>query len=356
MKLFSQQSDTPQEGDSQNIPEEIRQSVSVMGSPMQKAPLVPSESSAHPISATPAAPQKESPFLSVETTASAPVAPPEEPKAPVTKSLAPVWNPPVIPELKPLFDDEAPLRGDRPIGSPRKWVIAGVIVLVLASGAGGWYYLSVRTGSPTPPPASTIEAITPEVKVVVTAEPPYSLTMPNYLSIDTETVTTKNFRDTVKQAGDRMIAANMTAPVEFLLTDKNNNPIAFSRFAYLMTIGVKSEFLEQFDESFSLFLFPEGGKIRLGLGLVLTPTAAGDLFKVQKEGTVPFAFQTLLYDDAVTPKNVIFRSGTYQGTAVRYVNIDPTSNTSFDHALRGKKWFIGTSKDTLRAILDKQGQ
>ena len=37
---------------------------------------------------------------------------------------------------------------------------------------------------------------------------------------------------------------------------------------------------------------------------------------------------------------------------IRYVNMSETDLLSFDYTLEGNDWFIGTSKNTLRAILD----
>lgn len=344
MKLFSSDSSSASKEDvSQVIPSEILSAVRVMGDAAVHEGVVGKDPSTEKKVTTS---RSMSPFLSGsdeshnvsfsgEATNEAPV------------SRAPIVSPPIMSEPQPLFD--AP-------GSEKKpqkeylwvWIGGGILALTLAGGL-FWYFfmreLESQVPAPTVPPQVMIE-------VVQVEELPYSVENPNYLPFDTETVTVAGFQELLKQASARMREANMAQPVEFYLTDKNNNPIAFSRFAYLMNIEAKPEFLAQFDEKFSLFLYNDAGQPRIGLMLSPLPAVITALFEAQKEGSIPAAFGSLLYEGVTVPKDVSFRSGTYQEQTVRYVNIDISKNISFDHAVTKTKWFIGTSKDTLRAMLD----
>ena len=310
---------------------------------------VVSESKAVPDQVAPA-PKKASPFLGdAADSTSAPVR--HEP-AKATQSLAPVWNPPAVPELQPLFDDAPQFKDGK--GDKKKLIlgIMSLVVLLILGGVAYWYFFFMK---PTPPVTTEPEKPAPVAIMAVTvSEPPYSLTSPNYLSIDTETVTPASLKELLRQPAERIVEAQMSKPVEFLLTDKNNNPIAFSRFAYLMKFELKPDFLATLDESFSLYVFNDAGKTTVGLELSFVGTPSpDDPFKLQKESTAPYALRTFLYDGISVPRDNVFRSGLYNGQAVRYVNIDAAKNVSFDYAVRGKTWLIGTSKDTLRAMLDK---
>lgn len=346
MKLFSSDSSSASKEDaSQLIPSEILSAVRVMGEPVVHEGATGKElSTEKKVTQS----RSTSPFLSGS----------DEPNdasfsgatdvAPISRT--PIVSPPIMSEPQPLFDTpDTQKNGEK--SSLWVWIMGGVAVLTLAGGL-YWYFVmresEPQVTAPTTPPQVIIET-TPVVQV---EELPYSIENPNYLTFDTETVTVTGFQELLRQASARMLEANMGQPVEFYLTDKNNNPIAFSRFAYLMNIGVKPEFLAQFDEKFSLFLYNDAGQARIGLMLSPLPAVITALFETQKEGSIPAAFGSLLYEGVTVPKDVSFRSGTYQEQVVRYVNIDTSKNISFDHAVTKTKWFIGTSKDTLRAMLD----
>lgn len=345
MKFFSSKSDTSSVV-SQDIPEEVRNAVSVMGAPAPRAVhSTDAKTASEPV--VPAS-KKASPFLDSDMAASESSAVSNEPVK-ATQSPASAWNSQTAPELKPLFD--APQFTDGKKSKKLLWLAVSGVALI-ALGAGAWYFL-MREEAPVPVVEIPVEP-TPKATVsIAPVELPYSTTAPNYLSVDTETVTEANFRELLHQISGRILEARMTAPVEFLLTDKNNNPIAFSRFAYLMKLDLNADFLSLLDESFSLYVWNDGGKATLGLTLSMAGTPGTDLFKMQKEGTIPFALRALLYEGVAVPKEVTFRSGAYNGQEVRYVNIDAAKNISFDYAIRGKVWLIGTSKDALRAMLDK---
>lgn len=234
-------------------------------------------------------------------------------------------------------------------------MIGGAFVVALIAGGITWYFLrspseeaAISVGFVDETPVTPVAPETPVDKA------PYAADTPNYLTIDTETVTPESLGTLLSQAGTKMLAANMIGPVEFLPTDKNNNPIAFSRFAYLMNIELSEELLASLGESFSLYIYNDNKKARIGLVLLLKdPAKAGKLITSQ-ESALPLLFRTVLYQGVSLARGLEFRSGAYKTMQVRFVNVDATQGLSFDYVLRGNEWFIGTSKDTLRMILDQR--
>ena len=347
MKLFSSHSSSiPDQDFSQSIPDEILSAVRVMGDAVSHEGIAPEKD---PAEKKVAPSRQASPFLS-GSNESGDASVSKTSSDEVTDSRASIVSPPIMSEPQPLFD--AP--HDEKKGQKWHlwiWIAGGVLTLALA-GVLVWYFIMREPDPEAPTPETPPQVNIGFDPVVQVEEPPYSVENPNYLTFDTETVTVAGFQELLRQTSTRMIEANMGQPVEFYLTDKNNNPVAFSRFVYLMNIGLNSEFLAQFDEKFSLFLYNDAGQARIGLMLSPLPAAIAALFEAQKEGSIPAAFGALLYEGIIVPKDVTFRSGTYQEQTVRYVNIDASKNISFDHAVTKTKWFIGTSKDTLRAMLD----
>ena len=239
-----------------------------------------------------------------------------------------------------------------------KTLIIGIIVIFIAIfcvvGA-LWYFTAGDLGKllktdPVP------EASESPLELPETPAPkplPFSLDKPNYLSVDTEVVSSEDIRKTLAQAALRIKEADISKPVEFLVTDRNNNPLAFSRFAFLLKLGLDSDLLALIDEPFSLYAYNDTVGVRLGLVLTFKDAQAAAPVIAKTESGLPYALQTLIFEsDAVVPESLVFQSSTSGRFPIRFTNIGSAGNVSFDYVLDGDRWYIGTSKDTLRAILD----
>ncbi len=261
-------------------------------------------------------------------------------------------------EKEPVFQQAMELPKESPKQSSLdkkkiSFIIVGVVAVISLSIAGVWYFLRPEGEEKvisTPPEENPAPPAPQAVSVVML---PFAPDVPNYLPLDTETVTAQSLSVMLSEAGTKIRAANMEQPVEFFLTDKNNNPLAFSRFAYLMNIEFGEELLASFGEPFSLFLYNDEGKIRVGLALTFVDIAKSEKLLMAKEKSLPYFFREVLFQGTTLPREVTFRSGVYMDQPVRFVNIDTVQETSFDYAFREKNWFIGTSKTMLRAMLDK---
>ncbi len=343
MSFFSQQSKNEIRGTA-GIPPEILRAVSVMGDTENpvlskgeaKESLPPNAASA-------------SPFLSDTSSGSTDVASIKPPVASVPAS----WSPAASVPSRLLSSQESGLKITEI--HRKKWLflaLGGIIVALM--GGGAWYFMKTAPAEKEEVKEVPLPPSPPVVSLIVTPEPPFALDAPNYFPLDTETITAQALKQLLDQAAVRIIAAGVTQPVEFLPTDKNNNPLAFSRFAYLMGLDLSQELLETLGESFSLFLYTDQGKVHLGLRLTFVNGTTGSGLVRKEENKLPLLFRNLLFEGVALPKEILFRSGVYQTESVRFVNIDVTQNISFDYVLRSSEWLIGTSKETLRALVDKK--
>jgi hypothetical protein len=226
-----------------------------------------------------------------------------------------------------------------------------VFILILALIAGGsWYYLSTRNQiEPTTEQSiNDIQAATVEV-----SKDSLSVTPPQYLAIDVETATPDSLRTLLKDEGAKMISEGTTSPREFLVTDTNSNPIAFSRFLLLFGGDPKSSLAVGAGESFSLYLFVDEGVIRTALATSVKPESM-DSF-VANPSSVLASVKTIFFETplvyAIADKQV-FSSSQYNTTAIQYTNIDSTQGFSFDVARVESSLVMANSKNTLRAVLD----
>ena len=240
----------------------------------------------------------------------------------------------------------------------RKPLLIGIIavfaVLVCLAGA-FWYFtagdLGKLLGTDPVPEVIGIPDVSPAPPVPKPL--PFSIDKPNYLPIDTEVVSPEDIRTTLSQAAGRIGEADIASPVEFLVTDRNNNPLAFSRFAFLLGLDLDPELLALIDEPFALYAYDDSGRARLGLALTFTDVPAATALVTKTETALPYALRPLILEpDALVSQSLIFRSSAHDRFFVRFANIESVRGISIDYALDDDRWYIGTSKDTLRAILD----
>ena len=263
---------------------------------------------------------------------------------------------------------EAPV-ADAPVApaskNSKKWLIpTSVSILVLMiGGIAAYFFLRSAPENDVIEPAPVTDIPSPvDGMQAPKAEPTpaptsaFSPDSPNYLALDPESdaATPEGIMAKLEGVGMKVREMNPSEPVEFLLRDGNNNPIAFSRFSYLMKLGIPEDALSFMDESFSVYFVPEGSDIRMTLVLDVKDT--GKLAETLKrdETAVPTWFSGLLYRSAgvAVPASVEFRGGTYGALETRFVAIDSAKNYSFDYILLGDRWVIGTSRDSFRATVD----
>lgn len=237
------------------------------------------------------------------------------------------------------------------------WLIiagAGTVVILLVA-AGIWYFFlgNEEQASESVPSANVIEKTSGIPENLPPKQSPFALDKPNYLSFNTETVSPQDIVRTLSQAADRIKEADIREPIEFLITDQNNNPLAFSRFAFLLKLELDSDVLALIDEKFSFYIYNDAGRPRFGLVLTLKNVQAAAALIEKTESALPYALRTFILEpNVIVGKQLLFRSTGYDQFLVRFANIDSDQNISLDYSLYGGQLFIGMSKNTLRAILD----
>lgn len=258
--------------------------------------------------------------------------------------------------LRPLIQN-GKLLSSQPVASHGSaWIIsAGVLLMIVLLSGAGWYFFVLNKEIPSEPPvaSSGIDMNAGSGENLTVKQSPFSLDKPNYLSLNTETVSPLDVRKILSETADRIKAAGINVPVEFFVTDQNNNPLAFSRFAFLLDIGLDADLLALTQEIFSLYAYNDGGQVRFGLALDFKDKGRADILLAETESTLPYAFRALIVEPDITvAKKLVFRSAEYNQFAVRFANIDGNRNISLDYALHNSRLFLGTSKNTLRALLD----
>lgn len=248
-------------------------------------------------------------------------------------------------------------------GKKKALVIGSLAVLSLLLIGGGLYFFFMR-GTKDGEIAPSVTSLpssetTPSVDTTLsgtteTSLPRLSLTQPNFLSLDTETVTPEALRTELLKTATAVKDQNLSGAVEFLVRDQNYNPLAFSRFAYLAKLDLPSTLISQLDETFSLFVYIDQSRPRLGLSLSAKDPILFQSELAKAEKSFPQDLSPLFVDTTTAVKlGLVFKSGTYKNLATRFANVDAGMNLSIDYAVDGNQWMVGTTRDTLRGIVDK---
>ncbi len=182
----------------------------------------------------------------------------------------------------------------------------------------------------------------------------YSTDLPNYFSIDVESVTSE---DDIKSELDT-IAKNMQeqdieGPVSFIVTDANNNPVSFHVFAMSANMDMAQDIITSLEEGFEIYAYNDGiGGIRFGFVIDAKDV---DLLKtalLSSEATLPKSFDFILNNLGALATDIVFQDNIYDTYSIRYYNLDEEKTYSVDYIVANEKLLIGTSKNTIREMVD----
>lgn len=208
-------------------------------------------------------------------------------------------------------------------------------------------------------PFSSEPNIAPIVETPVEIETPitepilsYSQTNPNYLKLEDSSLDAKAI---LQQYIQKVSQEGYTTPIEFVVTDQQNMPLAFSDFAAKIGLKLSRQIMENLGSNFSLFIYNDVSVTRIGLSIDLSMESK-DSNKLaeallQEEKTLADELNPLFFTtDYKTEK--FFGNSEYAGIKIRFQNIISPDNLSVDYAIDKNKLLIGMTKLTLRAVID----
>lgn len=203
-------------------------------------------------------------------------------------------------------------------------------------------------------PTETTEEVIENEPVVINPElEQYSIENPNVISIDMESASDQSIRDLLKKKASDLANLQIKKPIEFVITDKNNSPVAFPIFALTSKITLSQELLNNLEEKFSIYLYPESFGIRIGL-VIKTKNSDVVLTKMlaQEKTLVNDLDILFLENKPSTEGNVLFKDSKYSTFNIRYLNLNQDATYSLDYTVSNSQLLIGTSKGTVRALID----
>lgn len=251
---------------------------------------------------------------------------------------------------------EQPLpKNASPIKSNRQFILFSSLsfVLLLAISAAGFYFINNRPVTiqepvaiiePTPPAETPIAVIEPAPKPILT----YSETTPNYLRIEDGNLIATN----IKSAMEKVAQEGYTKPVEFIITDIQNKPLTFKDFSGLFKLKFSAGITSSLGDTFSFYIYNDSTGPKTGIAIELKNNLTIDKTLLREEKTLANEISSLfLATEYKTDK--LFASSEHGDAKIRFQNIISPDMLSVDYSIYQKKLLIGTTKLTLRSIIDR---
>lgn len=245
--------------------------------------------------------------------------------------------------------------------SPAKvFAFIALLLLLFAAGFGGYYYWTTQKQTITPaetpatqePIANTENPTTPPI------DSTFSLDKPNYLPTDITIANSASIKALLAEYAQKAQEQNIEKPAEFIVTDIQNNPVALETFASAAGITFSKELMERLDNDFSLFIYNDAGKYRLGLSVGIKNIDGLKEIMLKEESNLPSEIQPLFLTGNYTIEaGKAFATSTLENAPeIRYVNITSPEDLSVDYTIQaltpnGPKLLIGTTKLTLRTLI-----
>lgn len=196
------------------------------------------------------------------------------------------------------------------------------------------------TKTPTPEIPKEIESTKPTFS--------YSKTNPNYFRLETSDSVTEKLNALLAQVS----LEGYETPVEFIITDQQNKPTDFKSFASLFNLQPSGALIDMLGDNFSIFIHNTLAGARIGLAIEAKNNSGLEKVLTQEEKMLADELGPLFLGNTYD-KTKPFEDTTYAGARIHYQNIISPDILSVDYAIYKNKLIFGTTRATMRAIIDK---
>ncbi len=129
-------------------------------------------------------------------------------------------------------------------------------------------------------------------------------------------------------------------------------PISFGVFAQRFLPSMPVDVLTGMNRPFQIYILPQGGEKRIGIHTYTTEPDATRTALRKNEALLVKAFSPLYLFAQQSPSNVLFEDSAHSGVPIRFYNFAPDATQSIDYAIHYDHVFFGTSRPTMRMMMD----
>jgi len=229
--------------------------------------------------------------------------------------------------------------------------ISIIIFTVLIFAALGYYWMLTRETESQieKPPVQqpTIEKTTFQPSNYISPD------KPNPLNIDINNFSPLQAKETLNKTAQKVVTTGYSSAVEFVIKDSENTDINFIKFADKIGIKLPSGILETLDTKFSFYIYNDQGISHFGLAINIKDAGKLNDLLASEHSNLPSDFSSIFPESIPSLSIINTGKSSYGGAEIRFVNIhQPDGKYSVDYSIYKEKLLIGTSKMTIRGIID----
>lgn len=236
-----------------------------------------------------------------------------------------------------------------------------VILVIMILGLGAYYFLlTKKTETPaivTPPietPLPVQEPVKEEVPVTVTPPAPkYTQEKPNFFPIDLTAMGAEEIKTSLVNLSLEIKKEQMGSLFEFVVVDKNNNPVVFPIFATATKINLSQATLNSLGGNFSIYFYKDNANVRTAISAQASNVALLRKELSKQEKTLLTDASFLFLDNSPETIAGQFATSKYKLYNIRFQNTNAAKDLSIDYTVTDAQLIIGSSKNTVRAVIDK---
>lgn len=237
------------------------------------------------------------------------------------------------------------------------------IFLIIVLGWIGFNYKQDKNFNPFKeyPQLNPQQTVTPSIEPgniptpTETVEKPkltFSETNPNYLRLESPDLDSEKTKAILKQYLDTTSKESYSAPVEFIITDAQNKALSFKAFSNLLGLKFSPALMALLGENFSLYIYNDIAAPKLSIAIESRDDINLAKVMLSEEKNLADEISPLFFTSEYRAEKA-FAGSEYGGAKVRYQNIISPDMLSVDYTVYKNKLIIGTTKLTLRSIIDK---
>jgi hypothetical protein len=238
-----------------------------------------------------------------------------------------------------------------------------IALLVFLLGAIGWlgfrYYEDEEIKSSVENPPVINPQVTEEKKEEEKEQNPittpvltYSTTNPNYLRLEDPTLDPEKTKTVLRQHKERVFAEKHILPIEFVVTDAQNKALGFENFSKILGLNFSPALMALLGENFNLFMYNDNASSKIGISIESKDDINLAKVLISEEKKLADEISPLFFTTEYRAEKD-FASSEYGTVKIRYQNVISPDTLSVDYAVYKNKLLIGTTKLTLRSIIDK---
>lgn len=241
--------------------------------------------------------------------------------------------------------------------SNRNIILTLIVILTISIiGLSGYYFWLTRTPSAPSPVVlePVIETPIQDPVDIISPLEKYSAEKPNYLVINMENISAAEIKTALSSAANDLKDSSAQSIYEFMVVDSNNNPVTLPVFATAAELTLSQKIITALGNDFTLFVYNDNESIRLGFSTSIQNKDSLIKEMQLQENTLSRDVAFMFLDSVPEITTGAFKDGSYNNYKTRYFNMNTQATFSVDYAVTDSKLIIGTSKNTLRAVIDKQ--